>query len=225
MRRLLLIAAAVVLAAVPVSAEEHEWEPNLVNEEVWFVCGEQKVENADDNNASWDTDEPADSVTDGAGCGTIDSPFFQTARPNIYDATWTGYFTGNLDTLTVELHNIYVGPGRATGQLTASVRLFVDGYELFPELGEEVAFEAVRSSTGLSEMIRFSIADIGFLSETQDREHEVALMMQGGEARHRGPTVTDTLSGWVWDTVEVPSGIEFNPEEVEETVLEANSPF
>lgn len=227
MRRLLLIVATVALAVAPAGATEHEeWVPNLVLDQVWFACGESKVtpDNASGNAAAWDRAAPEQSVTDGAGCGTIDSPFMQTAQPNIYDATWRGTFTGNLDTLNVELHNIYVGPGRATGRLVTSVRLFVDGEPLFPELGEEVAIPAVRSSTGLSEMIRFSITNIGFVAETENVEHEVTLMMHGGATQNRGPTLTDTLSGWVWDTTEVPSGITFNPEALHETVLQGTRP-
>ena len=99
------------------------------------------------------------------------------------------------------------------------MRLFVDGTPVFGELGEEVTFDAVRSSTGLSEMITFSIDNIGYVSERENTEHQIDLVMHGGETRHRGPTATDTVSGWVWDTIEVPSGIVFNPETLEETVL------
>jgi hypothetical protein len=221
MRRLLIVAAT-LLALAPATAQA-EWVPNLVKDQVWFACGSAKVtpDNPAGNSATWDRTAPTQSVTSGAGCGTIDSPFMQTTDPNVYDAAWAGSFTGNLDTLNVELHNIYVGPGRATGQLTASVRLFVDGEPLFEELGKEVAFTPVRSATGASEMIRFSISNIGFLSETDNVEHQVSLLMHGGATQNRGPTLTDTLSGWVWDTTEVPSGITFNPETLNTTVLQA----
>jgi hypothetical protein len=224
MRSLLLILAAVVLAVVPAGAEELEWVPNLVRDQVWFACGSSKVtpDNAAGNAATWDREAPTQSVTSGAGCGTIDSPFYQTAQPNLYDAAWSGTFTGNLDTLNVELHNIYVGPGRATGQLASSVRLFVDGEPLFAEeLGRDATFPAVRSSSGASEKIQFSIRNIGFVAEAENIEHTVLLMMSSGTALNRGPTVNDTLSGWVWDTTEVPSGITFNPETLHPTVLEA----
>jgi len=220
MRKVLSFVALLALAVgvVPAGATD-VWEPNLVTEQVWFVCGNEKVANLEGNTATWDTAPPSQSVTEGAGCGTVDTPFMQQAPGNIYDATWTGWFEGNLDSLTVELHNIYVGPARATGKLNAAVRLFVDGTPVFGELGEEVTFDAVRSSTGLSEMITFSIDNIGYVSERENTEHQIDLVMHGGETRHRGPTATDTVSGWVWDTIEVPSGIVFNPETLEETVL------
>lgn len=221
MRRALLVLVALLVAVVPAGAEETVWEPNLVNQQVWFSCGEQKVENADDNVATWDTEAPTASVTAGAGCGTVDLPFMQSAPANIYDATWTGYFTGNLDTLNVELHNIYVGPGRATGNLNAAVRLFVDGTPLFDDLGREVTLKPVRSATGVSEVVKFSISNIGFLSEAENIEHEVSLVMHGGATQNRGPTVTDTVSGWVWDTTEVPSGLTFNPTTLNEFVIDA----
>lgn len=220
MRRLLLLLTVLMLCVVPVSAQDI-WTPNLVSEQVWFNCGEQKLENADNNVAGWDTEAPTKSVAAGAGCGTVDSPFLQPGPGNIYDATWTGFFTGNLDTVNVELHNIYVGPGRATGTLDASVKLFVDGEPLFGDLGKDVSLKAVRSTTGLSEMVKFSITNIGYVSEDQNIEHEVSLVMHGGTARNRGPTVTDTLSGWVWDTTEVPSGMTFNPPALNEFVIDA----
>ena len=220
MRRVLLIVAVVLLAVVPAGAEE-VWVPNLVTEQVWFACGAEKLENAEDNVATWDTEAPTQSVTTGAGCGTVDLPFMQSAPANIYDATWTGYFTGNLDTLNVELHNIYVGPGRATGRLSAAVRLFIDGVPVFDELGREVTFTPERSATGLSEMVKFSITNLGYVSESENFEHEVSLVMHGGATQNRGPTLTDTLSGWVWDTTEVPSGMTFNPAELNEFVIDA----
>src|SRR5688572_23708408 len=205
MRSLLLILAAVALAVVPAGAEEVEWSPNLVKDQVWFACGDSKVTNTSTtgNVAAWDREAPTQSVTAGAGCGTVDTPFYQTAQPNTYDAAWSGTFTGNLDTLNVELHNIYAGPARATGQLASSVRLIVDGEALFPEeLGRDATFPVVRSSSGLSEMIRFSIRNIGFVAENENTEHTVMLMMSSGTALQRGPTVNDTVSGWVWDTTE-----------------------
>lgn len=226
MRRLLAV-AVVLLALAPAAASADgvptDWVPNLVKDQVWFVCGDSKVTNNNTagNQATWDRTAPTQSVTAGAGCGTVDSPFMQTTNPNIYDAAWAGTFTGNLDTLNVELHSIYVGPGRSTGQMTAAVRLFVDGEQLFEELGKEVAFTTVRSSSGASEMIRFSINNIGFLSEAENAEHQVSLLMHAGATQNRGPTVTDTLSGWVWDTTEVPSGMTFNPETLNTTVLQA----
>ena len=223
MRRALLLITVLSLAVVPAAAED-VWTPNLVSQQVWFACGESKVENAEDNVATWDTEAPTASVTTGAGCGTVDLPFMQTAPGNLYDATWSGYFTGNLDTLNVELHNIYVGPGRGTGNLNATIRLFVDGTPLFDELGKEVTLKPVRSTTGLSEVVKFSITNIGFVSEAENIEHDVSLVMHGGATLNRGPTATDTLSGWVWDTTEAPSGMTFNPPALNEFVIDAAPP-
>src|SRR5687768_4220979 len=78
MRRLLLTVTALVLATAPVSAvEPTEWVPNLVRDQVWFACGSSKVtpDNPAGNAAGWDREAPTQSVTAGAGCGTIDSPF------------------------------------------------------------------------------------------------------------------------------------------------------
>jgi hypothetical protein len=216
---------ALAVAVLPAAAEEEdEWELELRTEDVWFLCGEHKVQNVDDleqRYATWDTTPPDESVADGAGCGSVDSVFTNTQQHNPYDSTWVGDFDGNLDTLTVEVHNIYLGPARVTEEFEVAVRLYVDGLNLFGELGDQLVVPAVRSSTGLSEMIRFTITDIGLVEERDDRLHHIALVLHGGTPHHREPTITDTLSGWVWGTTEVPSGITFNPEEPEDTILSA----
>jgi hypothetical protein len=225
MRRLLLVAAVATLVAglVPAAAEEEAWEPNLRTEQVWFECGDDKVHVGDVTGPipTWSTEPPSESVAAGAGCGALDTMFMQSAPGNLYDATWTGEFEGNLDAITIEAHNIYVGPARATGDFEVALKLFIDGQPMFDELGEHVIVPAERSSTGASESITFTVTDLGFTSERDDDWHWIDVVLHGGEARHRGPTATDTLSGWVWGTTEVPSGLVFNPEETADVVVSA----
>lgn len=102
------------------------------------------------------------------------------------------------------------GAGRATGNIGAQVQVLVDGTPLFEELGRDVTLDAVRSRTGLSEMVKFSVSNIGFVAPDQNIEHEITLLLHSGAVINRGPTVADTISGWVWDTTEVSSSITFN---------------
>lgn len=226
MRRIALLLAVAMAVAVPVAADDHEeWEPNLVHERVYVVCEGEKVQNIeqlDGNTPTWDTEEPDESVTEGAGCGSVDAPFTQTDAGNVYDTTWAGFFEGNLDTLTVHAHNIYVGPGRATGEFEVAVKLFINGRPYFPDVGGHVIAEAQPSDTRLSELVEFTITDLGLVEEDDDRLHYVELVLHGGTPHHRDPTVTDTVSGWVWGTTEVPSGITFNPDEPVDAVLPAD---
>jgi hypothetical protein len=228
MRVVCMLAAAAIaaLGAVPAASQE-AFEPNLRSERVYFECGGEKVHNVAQQQGTtptWSTTKPAQSVSAGAGCGSVDSVFTQSAPGNLYDTTWAGAFEGNLDTVTVELHGIYVGPARATGPYDVAVRLYVDGEALTlgeSGLGANVAVKPVRSATGLSEKLVFSITDIGFVAEEEDDVHDVALLIQGGTTINRGPTVTNTVNGWVWGTTEVPAGITFNPAELAETRIAA----
>lgn len=223
MRRPLLVALTVVAVGLMPAAAETDWELELRTEQVWFTCGDQKVHVGSTAGPlpTWDTTPPEQSVTEGAGCGALDTMLTNTTTGNPYDATWQGEFQGNLDALTIEAHNIYVGPARATGELEVAVRVIINGIPMFDELGEPVVVPAVRSETGLSESITFTVADLGFTAERDDDWHWIEVVLHGGETHHREPTVTDTLSGWVWGTTEVPSGLVFNPEETAEVTVSA----
>lgn len=206
-------------------------DPALPSQRVYFACGASKVANVDGSSTGsvvgWDTTAPTGSATAGAGCGSVDSPFTQSAVPNLYDTTFSGTFTGNLDSLTLEAHNIYAGAGRASTPTSLAVRLIVDGSELTPGrngLGEFVTLKPVRSSTGESELFKFSITNIGFTSPADAGDHEIQLLVNGGTRRAVGPSVNDSASVWVYDATEVASGITFNPPTLESTWIKASRP-
>jgi hypothetical protein len=229
MRRLALLLAIALVAAVPVGAsgldepDGEETAPGeeaveLRTEEAFFLCDDdylvQNLADLEGRLATWGPDAPEQSVAEGAGCGSADSPLMQQTPGNLYDATWEGTFTGALDSMTLHLHNIYAGPARLGEPFQLKVRLFVNGRDQFGEDGADVAVTAVRSDTGLSELIELTISDIGLVAPTDEtRRQRITLVVHGGTPRHTGPTVTDTTSAWVWGTTEVPAGITFNPEE------------
>lgn len=167
---------------------------------------------------------PSESFTDGAGCGTYEEPLFQAIEPGnpFYDLTIQGVVQGNIDELTVELHDIYVAQQRAGGEITLNVRVEVDGESLFgteelTNVGGDQTATTPRviqvpvtpevSETGISEALRFSVGDLyaqhGIEGQTGD----------GSDAFH---TVRVTLSvplgahALVWDATEIPSGIYLN---------------
>ena len=167
---------------------------------------------------------PTDSFTAGAGCGTHEEPAFQGIEPGnpFYDFTFEGFFTGNLDELTVELHDIYVAEQRAGGDITLSVRVEVDGESLFgtEELTNvggdqtattprviEVPITPEVSETGISEALRFSVGDL------YEQHGITGVAGDGAESFH---TVRVTVSvpvgahALVWGASEIPSGVYVN---------------
>jgi hypothetical protein len=191
--------------------------PSFRSERVYFHCSTTKVANPDQlqNVApSWNTTAPTASVQSGAGCGSVDpTGLAGTATVSPYDGAWQGTFTGNVDKLTVEAHMIYVGAARAAGVVGAQVRLAIDGAEVIPTASRLVRVTPVKSSTGASEMIRFSITGLSQFTELEEgdgtTERTFTLTL------HSQYVDQNPVIGWVFDTTEVPSGITFNPAAIE----------
>lgn len=168
-------------------------------------------------------DEPTESFTAGAGCGTYEEPLFYGTTPGnpFYDLTIDGFVPGNIDELMVELHDIYVAPQRAGGDIVLAVRVEVDGVSLFGE--EEV--EAVDgtpattpriidvpvtpevSETGVSEALRFSVGDLyerhgieGAVGDGSDSYHTVRVTI----------SVPPGVHALVWGAAEIPAGVYVN---------------
>lgn len=168
-------------------------------------------------------DEPTGSFTEGAGCGTQDDPAgvgaVSPGNP-FYDVTVEGFaMEGNLDTMIVELHDIYVGAERATGTMELQVRVELDGKSLFgtetltPTNGDpvespmviDVPVEMVMSSTGLSESMSFSVGGLqemfpGLAGVGTDTFHTVRVTFTTPPGAH----------ALVWGASEVPASIAFN---------------
>ena len=210
--RLLLILALVFAVAAPAAADHGDIHPTLRNERVYFKCAgsPNKVQNLElllnDALPTWNTDAPTQSVQAGAGCGTADPGLSGTANENIYDGVWKGTFTGNLTALNVELHSIDT-VARATDSHPILVRLYVDGVEVVPST--QVVATTVRSSTQASKKLTFSITHLPFVKEDGDgtTEREITLTVANYVDGDNGP--------WVWDTTEVPAGIDFNPAQLD----------
>lgn len=190
----------------------------LRTEQVYFHCAtDQKLANVDYLQSStlptWDTEPPTGSVADGEGCGWADNSAFRSTQAgnSAHDGAWDGVFTGNLDSITVQVHSISAGPGRSGAAQTFRATLVVDGESVFGYDADgraarrDVRLVPVESGTKASSLYEFTITDLPFVAEAGDGTTEWWVTLNLAAA-------SEPLMGWVYDTTEVPSGMVFNPE-------------
>lgn len=205
-----LLVCLVLAAAVPASATTTS---TLRTERVYFECPDANkarlVNNLQGDYDGWSTDAPAESVQQGAGCGTSSTLF----NDEQLSGTWDDTFTGNLDSMTVEVHVIDAGLARHPSDPGYAVfpYLWIDGERVL-DPAESIRVQSVRSATQASTMLRFTITGIDRAEEDGDGETERTIKLQvGGTAGWNGVIVQGTT--------EVPSGITFNPAEPEATTI------
>ena len=211
------------------TSTEPTWVPNTPLTNVYFLCdGETKegTVNAAANNQypSWSEDAPG-SVTGGEGCGQVDDGFFGGIRPQTpFEFSAAGYYTGNLDTLTFSMYNIFVGQRRQAGASTVDISVLVDGESLFGLASTTNAAGTVTTepapkriqltpsgTTGAAALYEATIAGIDLLAEADNVEHEVVFNIH----------TTEPMNIWTWGASETPSGLTFNPAESKPVVLQA----
>jgi hypothetical protein len=199
-----LLILVLALASAPVTAEVEEIVPTFRTERTYFHCEtspEVKLRNVTSAQGvvdPFDTTPPSASVTDGAGCGQVEYGI----GGNQFDMQFEGTFTGNLRTLTVELHEM------AQAQLQpfpteVLVTLEIDGAARL-EQTSAVSLPVEPQNSGVTNRATFSVTNLGYASEDGD----------GTIERHVKLTISSPIRGaafWVWDTTEVPAGITFNP--------------
>jgi hypothetical protein len=227
MRRpaLLALAAATGLVAAGTATASSTEPPTFRSERVYFHCtGPTKATNvnlaAGSAVPTWDTTAPTGSVTGGAGCGSADPALLvdgtaEKPTPTNLDGVWTGTFTGNLSSLTVEAHAIYTGAARSGAfQFGVTPVLFVDGVRKVTDPAT-LRITPVPSSTRASEKITFTLTGLN-LTEDLDgdkvpdagpgtKKRTITLQLRNQFADVNG------VVAWVFDTTEVPAGITFNP--------------
>lgn len=194
---------------------------------------------------------PDRSVTEGAGCGTVDEPVFGSTSmaPAPYEYSAQGYFEGNVDTATFELHFLGPGAGQLDQAIFLDTRVTIDGRSLFGDtLNESVAGDVVASPTRIrlepevvpsdtraSVAMRFTVTGIGeFIDGTLDDPdgfHTITFTVNTphlGACEGLPPNGTERcvpagLYSLVWGTTEVPSNVTMNLTDVERfgTVIEA----
>lgn len=244
--RSLVSLTLVVITAAPALATHGGIHPTFRTEGVYFHCtGPTKVHAVNTalspSVVPWNTTAPSQSYTQGAGCGTVDTFFFHPDPTTPYDASFRGTFSGNLRNLTVRLHNLVLGRVR-TGTVTQlGVRLQIDGQDYLPlgtgRNGSLVDVTPVPSSTGATELLEFSISDIGSAKEIKDGQGNVIDVQTTGPVTEDGdgslerevtlivtPFFTPYNNAFVWDATEIASGMTFNPPTLAGTRVKATPP-
>ncbi|MDQ3991616.1 MAG: hypothetical protein M3245_04820 [Actinomycetota bacterium] len=223
---LCLALAAVALGQVPAAALHgptgEEFTPNDRLERVYFHCFDDvPLHLTTSGPIPWNTTAPTASVTQGAGCASFDNGLQGNNQVSVQDTHFAGAFAGNLDKITVEVHNVHLGPARQSRTFTTNVRLLLDGESIFGPNGKDVTVPGITSSTGASDVIRFTIVGLNRMDEANDIEHDLLLTLSGGAVAvpNGANPLRDTQSLWVYDTTEVPSGLTFNPATVEAATI------
>lgn len=176
-------------------------------------------------------ERPETSFTAGGGCGTYENaPVTGATQDNIHDLVFGGRVKANIDSLAVELHDIYAGPERNSGKITLGVRVSIGGKSPFGtetvelatgpiEVPRMVPIEAVASpsSTGASETFHFTITGLGDALGTikpgtlTGANREIKISIDGPTGAHI----------FVWGASEIPAGVLLNPAEPLGTVVPA----
>jgi len=249
-----------VLIVPPASATHGGNHPRFGTRNVYFHCtGETKLYNANwliaaatTNNlyggaTAWNTTRPADSVTDGAGCGGLDTG---GGTNEAGDPVFEGSFFGNLRDMTVQIHEFVTNQTRSGAIKQLKIYAEIDGEPIFPKGATEGAYDGrtisvtpTRVNSGATDLYEFSITNIGYANDILDAQGKVIDVETGGMALEDGngttehtlrlliggasPLLGDPPTGlqfWVWDTSEVPSGITFNPTELAPAKVAADLP-
>jgi hypothetical protein len=228
MRRTTTLALTAALAVGGIAAVDGGTDPALTSERVYAHCGDtQKVSNVEGGTPfASDTEPPAASFTAGGGCGTADAVLSPVENEAGELLEFTASYTGNVDTLTLELHMIDAGivrlsetaptgelpnpgdpvPGLAFDEIYAETTVFVTSADgTVRGFTGEAQFPSERSETGISTRLRMTITDIGLLGEEEAGTHEVTVRVKTADY-YNGDS-----GGWVLDATEVPTGITFNP--------------
>lgn len=174
----------------------------------YFHCtSEVKLHNAAlivDGLTSWDENPPQGSFQSGEGCGSVQASSLRGSNPaTLYDTGFSGTFTGRLDNLQLELHarDIPMNGSTSADVTDLDIYLEIDGKVRLNWVPLEDIY-GTPSSTGATAAYRISFAGIGLTGLNDDVEHTVTLTVSRRYA--------NAAAAFVWDAVEVPSGITFN---------------
>jgi hypothetical protein len=238
----LLAVGVTMLLVTPATATHDGIHPTFRSERVYYQCGALKVNNANylqtGNAAAWNTTAPAQSFQQGAGCGHLDLVFYGTDPDSPYDAVFEGTFTGNISSMTFEIHNLLLGQVRAAGSYSVGLRVLIDGSPLFGAAqGAEVSTTPELSSSGASEKMTFSLIKLGCAKNILDAQGNVINVKTDGFATEEGDgeeehTILvamdqyylDQAAAFVWGATEVPSGITFNAATLAPTKVQPDDP-
>jgi hypothetical protein len=222
------------LAIAPAAAEEgeepepcHDEDGNLVFEEVeqWIKAPEGRLGNLGGvsettgqdlgDYPTWSDEEPADSVTDGAGGGT----FQQRAGNPIGDefnreaaGHFVGTFDGCINNIAWDLYLLSPLPPIG-GTVTTIMRVLVDGTFVFQNAPNEAPeVQAPEAGTGLYRM-RFAFTGLYDLMSSFPQGFEPLEETHTIEITLFSQFINDAQGFYVYDTTEAPSQLTFNKTE------------
>lgn len=212
-----ILAALVALAiAAPASADHGEpIHPTLRTERVYFKClNGEKLQNVATSGGAfptWSTTAPTQTLQQGGGCHQYEN-LLSAAGANPYDLVYTGTFNGNLDTLSVELHNVYAGLSKASGTFPLHIFLSIDGNMVY-DSGTTAPVAVTPVHTNPTSKLVFHFRNIQSLTEDGDglQEREITLQVAA---------FNENQSFWTWDATDVPAGLTFNPLTMSGKILE-----
>jgi len=224
MHRVACIVGGLLAAAAftsPVRAEE-PFFPDLVHTPTYLVCsGTTKLAQANvaidgTKTVGWDEIPPTQSVQSGAGCASAEPFAAGSSQPDaVLDLPMAGTFTGNLTAMTVRLHAVDT-TARASSSQPLVVDVVIDGRTRVRQAPVEVT--AVRSMSDTIAFIEFSVTNIRLLDELDSTTTHTVEVIVSTQYADIG-----TLTGWIWDATEFPSGITFNPTRLANVRLRATT--
>lgn len=204
--RILSLAAALAFAlAAPAAAQTTPPPVERPGPQFFFECtGPTKLQN-NERNKKWSLVPPAISYTAGGGCGYLDpGPIIGTRSNTPYDASFGGTYGGQIEDMTVELHNLVLGQARLSQDTPLKVRLLVDGDELLDQTTPpQINVAPEMSSSGLSEKLVFSITNIKLPALQPGDERTIVLDV--------GSPYLDAHNAFVWGATEIPANVAINP--------------
>lgn len=219
--------AAVVVSLAPAGAQT-VIAPRFKTERTYVHCGQtpkvQTIDSLQGRIPTWNTTAPTTSFQAGAGCGTFDPPVSTFGTPasaldDTSDMVWQGTFTGNIDSIVVHAHAIWMGPGKIKEQAQNAASaglaftLIVDGEAV--ALPAAVSPKIYKSSTGISSEFVFTVDGLGYIDPVTDANQDGIADDEGTTTRtiklKLNPQGSDNpFMVWVWDATEVKSGLDFN---------------
>jgi hypothetical protein len=204
-----LAAVLVMTFGAPASATHGGIHPTFRVEQNYFKClAGNRVQNVGRESGQipgWSTVAPTTALAAGGGCAQYENLLTHnntTSSPA--DLVFVGSFTGNLDSLKIEMNLAHLSSDALSELYHGISFLYVDG-----ELLHTSSFFKFPTTnvSNVQDKITFSYTDLNFDDEDGDGtiEREVQL---------RIASANEEQVGWLWDATDAASGLTFNAPKV-----------